>query len=193
MPSVGNKHSLAASEIDGPATEETFSEAISAGEIQPWTEGRLLYNFKTWKHSESPIHELRAFPPDDATVTIALRFVHHLENRDAKKLNFSTTEEILLSAEDDCHSICKEITKDLKTPGHHHDAAALFKEPLKDSWSIELWILPQLPHIGGLPDEGRTLYTKTVSCLHSSTVSLRKMEISHFSGKCTSSRMPSRE
>lgn len=158
VPIAGNKQQLKASEIDDPATEETLVEAISSGEIHPWTEGRLLYTFKTWKQSESPIHELHAFLPDDATVTVALRFVHHLESKEAKKLNFSATNELLLDAKDDYHSICEEVTEGLKTPGDHPDAAALFKKPLKDSWSIELWILPQLPNIGGFPDEGRTMY-----------------------------------
>lgn len=112
-------------------------------------DGRLLYNFKTFGKGAHCCPEPVDVVPSSG-ISVALRFINHLEREDASKISFSDNSELLLNDKDDFDSICKEIVRKLSGK-EHGNMGALLKYPLAGQWEIQLWILPQVPN-------GRTLY-----------------------------------
>lgn len=152
----GNSHTLTKTEAEGPSTAPAFDKALQAGKVQLFTEGRLLYNFKAWNVTDSSVIPVYEFPTDG--ITMALRFVNHLEGNDAENLRFRSTVEIVLDEKDNYASICEVINEKLEEAGYHPNTTGLFEKPLQGKWTIELWILPQIPNPGELPGLGRGLY-----------------------------------
>jgi len=118
--------------------------------ILPYTNGRLLYNFKTFGKSEIDQcpNPVTSFP--SSNVSLASRFINHLTHERASKLSFCTVVELEVDKNDTHDSIRDAITKGFKTASHDN-TKSLIKAPLQDSFDLQLWVLPQIPG-------GRTLY-----------------------------------
>jgi len=117
------------------------------GQILPFTDGRLLYSFKTFGKTEQCPEPMTAFPPSD--VSLALRFLNHLDPH-ATRLSFSNVVELEVDKNDNVDTICNAIIKGFKT-ATHDNTKALLKAPLRDRFDMQLWVLPQIP-------DGRTLF-----------------------------------
>jgi hypothetical protein len=128
-------------------------------QIDAFTDGRLLYSFKTFGQTVQCPQPLTSFP--SSNVSLALRFFNHLKSERASKLLFSNIVELEIDNSDDHNSISKAILKGFKTASHAN-TKALLKAPLKDQFDLQLWVLPQIP-------DGRTLfrYGDSATALHS--------------------------
>ena len=123
---------------------------VEADAITPFTDGRLMYSFKTFgkgKTTRCP-DPMTAFPLSN--ISLALRFTNHLTSEQAAKLSFSTVVELEVDETDDYYSIRNAILEGFKTASHGN-SKPLFKAPLADSFDMQFWVLPQIP-------DCRTLY-----------------------------------
>jgi hypothetical protein len=116
--------------------------------ILPHINGRLLYSFKTFGKTVRCRNPMTSFPPSN--LSLALRFINHLTHPPATKLSFSTVIELEIDKHDNYASIRDAIIEGFKT-AWHDNTELLLKAPLKDSFDLQLWVLPQIPN-------GKTLY-----------------------------------
>lgn len=138
-PDEGRSHTtfpFKTTETTEPTNSDEFKEAWKAPGGLPWyTDGRLLYDFTSWKKKDLLPHRMQAFPTKPGIITIALRFVNHLENHPASTLRFSSTHELEVEKDDGFDSICREIRLDLeglRQGTGHPQTKALFRAPLRN-------------------------------------------------------------
>lgn len=130
------------------------------GLLLPSSGGRLKYSFKTFgvtKGCPRPVHQ---FP--SGGISVAVRFVNHLEGKEASKLMFSSTIELELEENDKAAEILQAIQETVESIQADGKMRALYKPPLQDQWGVQFWVLPQVPG-------GTTLYRykSSVQALHS--------------------------
>ena len=104
-------------------------------QIDAFTDGRLLYSFKTFGQTVQCPQPLTSFPPSN--VSLALRFFNHLKSERASKLLFFNIVELEIDNSDYHDSISKAILKGFKTASHEN-TKALLKAPLKDQFDLQL-------------------------------------------------------
>jgi hypothetical protein len=123
-------------------------EMVQNGSILPFLRGRLLYSFKTFGEKLCCPEPVDAVP--SSGLSVALRFISHIKTDGTSKISFDHNSELTLEFDDTYETIEKEIMGGLDE-NKHGVTKALFKEPLVNSWCMQLWILPQVP-------DGTTLY-----------------------------------
>jgi hypothetical protein len=152
---IGKKDSnLTKGMNEAPLNPEGFKKAMRNGTVRSYTEGRLLYNFKAWSNLDIlpgyPLKRVKTLPKKD--LTVAIRYHSHLPFEEAQQLEFPIGEEIIFDARDldrnKNHKVfCNQIRDNLEVPAN----APLFSKRRAESWTIDVWVMPQVP-------EGRTLF-----------------------------------
>jgi hypothetical protein len=108
-----------------------------------FTDGRTLYSFKPFgTEANSCPNPVKSVP--SSGISVALRFISHLEGQEASNVKFKDTVELSLDANDSPKKIFELFKKDFAGP-EYSKTKALVNPPLLDQWQIQLWILPQIP------------------------------------------------
>ena len=158
---------LEEADIEGPTTTAILRQKLkSSRKLQPYVEGNLLYNFREWAFdtaAEFDVDPVKKWPGQD--ITVAVRYISHLKGKEAEALKFPLGEEIECGEKDNHKSLCAAFARNLQKV---NAKSALFRPPSKDSWRLELWVMPQI-------SEGRSLFrfddnAKLMHWLHESYV-----------------------
>lgn len=67
-----------------------------------------------------------------------IRFVSHLQQPKTEKLDFYDNYQITVDDSDDTDTILAQVDQDLR-----QRTSKLFEKPLRDTWVVDLWVLPQ--------------------------------------------------
>lgn len=154
-------------DIEGPTTTATLCQKLkSSRKLQPYVEGILLYNFKDWTidaAADFGVDRVTEWPGQD--ITVAVRYISHLEGKEAGALTFPLGKEIECGENDNHDSLCAAFVRILRKKNAN---SPLFLAASKGSWRLEVWIMPQI-------SEGRNLFrfegkAKLIHWLHKSNV-----------------------
>lgn len=141
---------LEKADIEGPTTITILRQKLkSSRKLQPYIEGNLLYNFREWAFdtaAEFDVDPVKKWPGQD--ITVAVRYISHLKGKEAEALKFPLGEEIECGEKDNHKSLCAAFVRNLQ---RENAKSALFLAPSKDSWRLEVWVMPQI-------SEGRSLF-----------------------------------
>ena len=142
---------------EAPLSTAEFLKEFNAGSLHSYTEGRLLYNFRSWNVKNPEILSGYALTPLkkplEKEITVAVRYYNHLPFEETRQLQFPEGEEIVFDPIDK-YEVFRNMVR--KTLGKKKANAPLFGENFETRWKIVIWVMPQVP-------EGRTLFKFTES------------------------------